>query len=199
MPRKLEVPPRDPLAELPVTVFQLLMKKYKLPTPPCHQRHTFISKLSLSWRKFLCYYKYDFIRISLPENCPWEVVFSTFFLDKTAEIEQLYNYNKTPLTVEDIFCSFIIILIFVTPCLHKQFGYRRMDIRVFGRSFNYVVVPEIYYTQLLVWFSISRFVEAFHRSVLARVGSYSLYSKHLTRSGFWSQQGASRTQILRIM
>ena len=35
--------------------------------------------------------------------------------------------------------------------LAQTFGYRRMDVRVLGRSFNYVAAPEIYYTQVLVW------------------------------------------------
>ena len=36
-----------------------------------------------------------------------------------------------------------------------------MDVRVSGRSFDYVVAPEIYYTHVLVWISMSRFVQAF--------------------------------------
>ena len=48
--------------------------------------------------------------------------------------------------VEDIFWSFIIRYSLLT----QTFGYRRMNVRVFGRSFNYVVAPEIYYTQVLV-------------------------------------------------
>ena len=61
------------------------------------------------------------------------------------------------MTVEDIFC--FLNYIYIRCSLPTQtFGYRGMDARVFGRSFNYVVAPEIYYTQVLVWISISRFV-----------------------------------------
>ena len=59
-----------------------------------------------------------------------------------------------------------------------------MNVRVLGRSLKYVIAPEIYYTQELVWISMSRFVQAFHRSVLTRANSYSLYTKHLTRTQF---------------
>ena len=35
--------------------------------------------------------------------------------------------------------------------LAQTFEYRGMDVRVLGRSFNYVVTQEIYYTLVLVW------------------------------------------------
>ena len=69
-----------------------------------------------------------------------------------------------------------------------------MDIRVLGRSFNYVVAPEIYYTQVLVWIFNVTFCISFQRSVLARADSYSLYSKHLTRTQF-----CTRTNITHIV
>ena len=84
------------------------------------------------------------------------------------------------LSVEDIFCSLNIMFMFVIPCLHKHFGTGEMDVRVFGRSFIYVVAPEIYYTQVLVW--ISMFCMSISSLCSRTDGSYSLYSTHLTRS-----------------
>ena len=33
-----------------------------------------------------------------------------------------------------------------------------MDVQVMGGTFNYMVAPEIYYTQVLVWISVTQFV-----------------------------------------
>ena len=69
--------------------------------------------------------------------------------------------------------------------LTQTFGYRRMDVRVLGRSFNYVVAPDIYYTQVLVWLFDVTFCISVSPFCSGTGGSYSLYSTHLTRSEFW--------------
>ena len=71
-----------------------------------------------------------------------------------------------------------------------------MNVRVLGRHFNYVVAPEIYFTQVHVWISMLRFVLAFSSFCSGTDDSYSLYSTHLTRSEFWvPARGIAYTNI----
>ena len=95
----------------------------------------------------------------------WHVVWRKEFMEGTWKLLNLKDLPSS--TVEDIFCSFIVIFIFVVPCLHKHLDTSEWIYGCWAEALYTWSPLKFIILRYSFGFSMSRLVEAFHRSVRA--------------------------------